>query len=185
MLCLYVFGASSGRLDSVQLLRSVRATTNIGSVTSEGDLAMISNLVRSRYGVNRSGLLIDVLSTSYNCRGNAAIDIASGDLPSGVDRIVLVSDLSTSECIDDGTDEGRAMMQLVYDVAPRARLAFRTALLGQVDFAACIVQLAAAGCVVIVDDIIYCAEPMFQDGIVAQAVDQVVSQGLNPVTISN
>jgi hypothetical protein len=70
------------------------------------------------------------------------------------------------------------MMQLVYDVAPGARLAFRTALLGQADFAACILQLAAAGCDVIVDDIIYYAEPMFQDGIIAQAVDQVVAQGI-------
>jgi hypothetical protein len=48
---------------SVQLLRSVRATTNIGSVTSEGDLAMFSNLVRSRYGVDGSGLLIGDATT--------------------------------------------------------------------------------------------------------------------------
>jgi hypothetical protein len=42
----------------------------------------------------------------------------------------------------------------------------RTAFCRQADFAAGIVQLAAAGCDVIVDDIIYCAEPMFQGGIV-------------------
>jgi hypothetical protein len=47
---------------------------------------MFSNLVRSQYGVDGSGLLIGV------------IDTASGDLPSGVDRIVFVSDLSASEC---------------------------------------------------------------------------------------
>jgi hypothetical protein len=97
-------------LDSVQLLRSVRATTNIGSVTSEGDLAKFSNLVRSRYGVDGSGLLIDVLSTSYNCRGGASRDMATGDLPSGSSRIRVLVDLSGLECIDDGTEEGRAMM---------------------------------------------------------------------------
>jgi Subtilase family len=165
-------------LESVQLLRSVQATTNIGSVTSEGDIAMFSNLVRTKYAVNGSGLLIGVMSDSYNCLGGAASDIASGDLPSGANRIVLVSDLSASECSSSGSDEGRAMMQLVYDVAPGARLAFRTAFRGQADFAAGILELAAAGCDVIVDDIIYYAEPMFQDGLIAQAVDQVVSQGI-------
>ena len=32
---------------------------------------------------------------------------------------------------------------------------------------------------VIVDDIIYLAEPMFQDGIVAQAVDEVAAKGVS------
>jgi hypothetical protein len=113
------------RLDSEQLLRSVQATTNIGSVTSEGDLAMFSNLVHSRYGVNGSVLLIGFLFTSYNCLGNAAIDIASGDfLPSGTNRILVLLGLSVSECSSfGGSDEGRAMMQLVYDVSPGVRLA--------------------------------------------------------------
>jgi hypothetical protein len=64
---------------------------------------------------------------------------------------------SALECF--GSDEGRAMMQLVYDDAPGARLAFRTAYRGQADFTAGILQLAAAGCDVIVDDIIYYADP--------------------------
>jgi hypothetical protein len=89
-------------LDSVQLLRSVRATTNIGSVTSEGDLAMFSNLVRSRYGVDGSGILIGVLSTSYNCRGGASQDMATGDLPSGASRIRILVNLSKAECINTG-----------------------------------------------------------------------------------
>ena len=48
---------------------------------------------------------------------------------------------------------------------------------GQANFARGILALHAAGAKVIVDDVIYLAEPMFQDGIVAQAVDQVAARG--------
>ncbi len=41
-----------------------------------------------------------------------------------------------------------------------------------------ILNLKTAGAKVIVDDIIWPDEPMFQDGIIAQAIDQVVSQGV-------
>ena len=42
-----------------------------------------------------------------------------------------------------------------------------------------IVDLADAGAKVINDDVIYFAEPMFQDGIVAQAVDPVKTRGVS------
>jgi hypothetical protein len=70
------------------------------------------------------------------------------------------------------------MMQLIHDVAPGAPLAFYTAFESQEDFAAGIRALAAAGSQVIVDDIIYFAEPMFEDGIIAQAVDDVHAGGV-------
>ena len=70
------------------------------------------------------------------------------------------------------------MLQLVHDVAPGAGLAFHTADNGQADFANGILELQSqAGADVIVDDVIYFAEPMFQDGIIAQAIDTVVANG--------
>ena len=81
-----------------------------------------------------------------------------------------------SDC-SDGADEGRAMLQIVHDIAPGANLLFATADGGQASFATNIQALAAAGAKVIVDDIIYLAEPMFQDGIIAQAVNSVASSG--------
>jgi Subtilase family len=162
-------------LPQVHLLRRVQAMTHVGAVTSEGDGSLYANAARQRYAVTGAGLRIGVLSDSYNCGGGAATDISTGDLPAS-SNIRIVSDFNARECAAEGTDEGRAMMQLIHDVAPGASLAFRTAYRGAADFAAGILELAAAGCDILVDDIRYFTEPMFQDGIIAQAVDQVVTQ---------
>ena len=71
------------------------------------------------------------------------------------------------------------MLEIVHDVAPGAPLAFATANLGMASFAANIRALRHAGAKVIVDDIFYFAEPMFQDGVVAQAVNDVVGPGVS------
>jgi subtilisin family serine protease len=65
------------------------------------------------------------------------------------------------------------MMQIIHDVAPGASQAFHTAFTGVAGFAQGIRDLANAGAKVIVDDVIYFAEPMFQDGPIAQAANDV------------
>ena len=70
------------------------------------------------------------------------------------------------------------MLQIVHDVAPDTALAFYTADSSEADFAAGIGKLATAGAKVEVDDTGYFDEPFFQDGIVAQAIDAVESQGV-------
>ncbi|MGH9181744.1 MAG: S8 family serine peptidase, partial [Acidimicrobiales bacterium] len=67
---------------------------------------------------------------------------------------------------------------IIHDVAPGAGLAFHTFRGGQVAFADAIRTLAAVGADVIVDDTTNLAEPMFQDGVVAHAVDEVVQSGV-------
>jgi hypothetical protein len=69
------------------------------------------------------------------------------------------------------------MMQIIHDVAPGADLAFHTASSGIAEFANGIKKLAEAGCKVIVDDVFYFFEPAFQDGLIAQAVDDVAKSG--------
>ena len=160
------------QLAGLASMRSAMASmlsTNVGSVTSQGDAAMRSDVARSVSENDGAGITVGVMSDSYNALGGAAADVASGDLPEGV--IVL-------EDAPNYSDEGRAMMQLVADVAPGAGQAFHTAFLGQANFANGIVRLAnEANADVIVDDVFYFAEPMFQDGVIAQAVDQVVAGG--------
>ena len=159
-------------LDSLRLLaRGAYAMTNVGDTTTQGDAAIKSDVARTNFGLDGSGVIVGVLSDSYNCLGGAASDVVSNDLPSGVNVLQEISSCPAS-------DEGRAMMQLVHDVAPGTPLAFHSAFNGMADFANGIQELATiANAKVIVDDVTYFAEPMFQDGIVAQAVDTVRNKG--------
>lgn len=153
-------------------LMGVRAiytpVTRAGAVANQADVVHETERVRAALptGYDGSGFKIGVLSDSYDSLGGAATDIASLDLPAGIEVI---------EDIAGGSDEGRAMLQLVHDLAPGASLSFATAFTGEAGFAQNIRNLAATGSDVIVDDVFYFAEPMFQDGIIAQAVDDVVT----------
>ena len=148
-----------------------RPETNTGSVTSQGDAALKADVARATYGVTGAGVKVGVLSDSYNNLGGAAAGVASGDLPAA--GVQVLEDLASG-----GADEGRAMAEIIYDVAPGTAMAFNTAFTGEAGFAQGIINLAAAGCQVIVDDIGYLNAPMFQDGIVAQAVNQVAAGGV-------
>jgi subtilisin family serine protease len=155
-----------------------------GRVVSQGDRSLRADLARRETGVTGRGVRVGVLSDSYDCAPGpfepgarftrASDDILNGDLPRDV---LVLKDFSTVPDVSC-SDEGRAMMQLVHDVAPGSPLAFYTAFESQEDFAAGIRALAAADSQVIVDDIIYFAEPMFEDGIIAQAVDDVYRSGV-------
>ncbi|MFQ5569380.1 MAG: S8 family serine peptidase, partial [Rhodothermales bacterium] len=158
-------------LSSLRLIRPSGAMTNrVGLTTSQGDASMHTDDVRNFFGIDGTGTTVGVLSDSYDFLGGAAADIASGDLPAAGVNVL------DDDCC---SDEGRAMLQLVHDVVPGADLAFHTAFNGQADFADGIVELATvAGADVVVDDVFYFAEPFFQDGIIAQAVDQVSAMGV-------
>jgi hypothetical protein len=70
------------------------------------------------------------------------------------------------------------MAQIVHDLAPGAAIRFASAFNGEQDFADQIRGLAANGASVIVDDITYFAEPMYQDGVIGKAVEDVHAQGV-------
>ena len=161
---------AAAALTSLNFARPAAAMTNTGMVTSQGDHAIRADAARTTFGVDGSGVTVGVLSDSFNCLGGAAADVASGDLS----PVNVISEISTCS---GATDEGRAMLQIVHDVAPGASLSFASAFNGQASFASNIQALAIAGAKVIVDDAIYLAEPFFQDGIIAQAVVNVVAGG--------
>jgi len=154
---------------------------NVGAVTSQGAVVMRSNIANMN-GFTGSGITVGVLSDSFNRSTNtftmvrAANDIASGDLPTP--KFVL-DDLASPQA--NLTDEGRAMSQIVYDVAPSSSLCFATANGGQAAFASNIRTLRTnptCAADVIVDDVFYLAEPYFSDGQVAQAANDVVNSAI-------
>ena len=161
-------------LASLKFARPASAMTRAGAVTSQGDPAIRADIARTTFGVDGTGVKVGVLSFDFNCLGGAAAGVASGDLPAAIEV------LEEGPCGGQGLpDEGRALAEVVHDVAPGAAIAFHTADRGQANFAQGIVDLADAGATVIIDDIIYFAEPMFQDGIIAQAIDQVKARGVS------
>jgi hypothetical protein len=154
----------------LRFARPAYASRRVGATTSQGDAALRGAVARSAFGVSGVGVKVGVLSDSFNCLGGADADVWSGDLP-------VVEIIQEEPGCGSGSDEGRAMLQIVHDVAPGALLAFATTDGGQAALANNIVALAARGATILVDDVIYLAEPMFQDGIVAQAVDTVARGG--------
>ena len=149
-----------------------RPQQRVGSVTTQGDAVILGPQFRASQGVDGTGVKVGVLSDSVNqFQGGLADSIKTGDLPSDVQVIA-------DDPLGGGTDEGRAMLEIIHDIAPGAALAFATAYATEQDFANDIVALAQAGCLVETDDVGYADEPMFNDGIIAQAVNQVQAAGV-------
>jgi subtilisin-like proprotein convertase family protein len=142
-------------------------TTNTGSVTSQGDTAHNAAAARNFFGVSGAGVKIGVLSDSVDF---LAQSIASGNLPADVTVLPGQSGVP-------GSGEGTAMLEIVHDVAPGAKLFFATAFNSIESFADNIRALRAAGCDIIVDDIIYFVESPFHDDIVSTAVNDVTASG--------
>jgi Ca2+-binding RTX toxin-like protein len=167
-------------VDGVDVLRAhFGAQTATGSVDNQADASIHADDARANLGVDGSGVTIGILSDSFdNLSGSTAgagcarattgsSSQASGDLPASVTNL---ADLGSG-----GSDEGRGMAELIHDLAPGSPLMFATAFIGgEPGFAANIRALRDCGADVIVDDVIYFAEPMFQDGVVAQAAQEVV-----------
>jgi len=102
-----------------------------GLKRSEGDAQLLAPSARANIGVDGTGVTVGILSDSFNrdpgAPTDAAADVASGDLPGpgspcGSTTPVAILDDSVAE-----TDEGRAMAQIVRDLAPGAAVSFATA----------------------------------------------------------
>ncbi|MBI2481464.1 MAG: peptidase S8, partial [Planctomycetia bacterium] len=115
-------------IDNVRLARPLMMQAFAGSATTQGDIAQRSDEIRDSLGLDGTGVTIGILSDSFDSLGGAEDDVATGDLP-GADNpdswttpVNVLNDNSYG-----GSDEGRAIAQVIHDVAPGANLAFATA----------------------------------------------------------
>ena len=200
--------ASLARKSGVSAVHLVnRPVLNVGATTSHGVVQHRVDQIAAQpaptaapggvvTGITGAGITVGVLSDSYNAAPASAanpkanLGVATGDLPGPGN----VNNPTPVRVLDDpfrstNTDEGRGMAEIVHDMAPKANIAFATAFGGETGFANNIRRLAApitedpatsgAAAQVIVDDVGYLTEPMFSDGIIARAVDDVYAQGVS------
>jgi hypothetical protein len=151
------------------------ATESVGNADNQADPAENADKARTIYGVDGTGVKVGVISDSVDQFGTGvAGSIATGNLPAnGIDVIADETDPAVSR-----TDEGRAMLELIHDIAPGADLSFATADPSQSGMADNIRRLAANGANVIVDDIKYFQEPMFEPGVIDDAIHDVTQNGV-------
>jgi hypothetical protein len=153
-----------------------------GAAISEGDTQLRAASARSTYGISGTGVTVGILSDSFDKDPSAlthsSSDIASGDLPGVGNPCGLLTPVTViSESVANAGDEGRAMLQIVHDLAPGASLKFASAFNGLFAFANNIRNLRTAGANIIADDVFYFSEPFFQEGPVSVAISDVVSSG--------
>jgi subtilisin family serine protease len=171
-------GRVRGRIDAAALdqvadfawVHAIRpvdpAVVRAGSTTTEGDAAARADLLRAQ-GLDGNGVVVGVISDGVNHVQDAQ---QSGDLPAVT--------VPSGGCRRGSGDEGTALLEIVHDVAPGARLLFA----GPADsfeMVQAVQCLTAAGADVIVDDLGFFGEPYFQDGPVAAAVRTAVRAGVS------
>lgn len=144
---------------------ALRTGSRAGSVVSEGDRTHAADTARTRHRVTGTGVKVCALSDGIDSLAAAQ---AGGDLP----------DVDVLPGQEGSGDEGTAMLEIIHDLAPNARLGFATAFTSEASFAENIRALRfTAGCDIIVDDVVYYHESPFQDGLPAQAVNAVTADG--------
>jgi hypothetical protein len=196
---LHSIGSVPGVASVTEALAPVTAATcpepkRLGSVVSEGVAQLNAGddpgEARDEFPVDGSGITVGILSDSFNQATEAADgsgpvatkasdDVKSADLPGSLNPCNDLTPVGVLEndLFGEAADEGRAMTQIVHDLAPGAHLDFASAFNGEPSFADNIGALKSAGAQVIADDVFYFEEPFFQDGPVAVAVNEAVTGG--------
>lgn len=155
--------------------------------TNQADAVIATDQVRTGFGVTGAGRTIGVISDSIHDTAAVGTGTVTGTTPmavlSGTHPQVAGNLAPAIQVIDfgpgGGTDEGEAMLEEIYHLAPGASLAFASANTSQPAMAANLAALhASAGATIVCDDVLFPDEPWFQDGPIAQAEDALRAAGV-------
>lgn len=149
------------------------ALPRTGSVDTQGDQILGAQQFRQLTGYTGQGVTVGVISDGDD---HIATAQGTGDLPAS-----LWNDPNDAGSFKSSGDEGTAMMEIVYDLAPGVQLGFcgpQTT----VDFVTCLDDFAAHfgnSRLVIVDDLGFPGVAMFTDGAFASAVKNFSTANLS------
>lgn len=157
----------------------VTPVTRTGSIVSQGDSVLRAALARTTYGLTGAGVRIGVISDGVE---GLAIGQASGELPADCPTplpTVAPACVLVDEANGDFGNEGRAMLEIIHDLAPGATLGFSSGWNGVTGFVAAIDFLQNEfKADVIVDDIGYLTEPFFENGTIGTRAQEAVDAGV-------
>ncbi|KAA1247910.1 S8/S53 family peptidase [Aquimarina sp. RZ0] len=156
-------------------------TFNTGIISEAVQVLRVDNIRDKMPNLDGTGVRIGIISTEFNTNDlDLTSSISNGDLPGAnnpngyTQEVVVISD--TKGSVSGITDQGRAMTELIHDIAPGAQLYFYGTE-DYFDFTDGVQQLEAAGCDIIIDDLAFSEEPFFQDGLLTQSLDNFIANG--------
>ncbi|MEU4190735.1 hypothetical protein AB0E69_02460 [Kribbella sp. NPDC026611] len=145
---------------------SVRPQVDVGPVTTEGVQLHKADLAQAS-GLTGRGQKIGAISGDVDHIADA---IAQGELPADVQV------LQQAASYDD--DEGTAMLEIIHDLAPGAKLAYASTQDTNAQYVEAFHTLANAGVTMIAEDIALDDEPVFQQGIGAATAEALARHGI-------
>ena len=179
------------KIDEIQsiTLQAGKRRHQQGVTANAADPLLNADKLRATFGVTGKGQTVGVVSDSvidtnkvqgrnFTVTGTPPNAFVTGTTPQQTGDLPQKFQL-VDPGPGQGSDEGEAMMELIYDIAPGAGLAFGSAGNSQTAAATNLLALrTAAKCTVTVDDIGFLDEPYFQDGPLAQAISTNTANGV-------
>lgn len=142
-----------------------------GSVTTEGDAAHRSADLRTApYCLDGDGIRVGIISDGITSIVDSVI---SNDIPTKSGK-KLVPDVVVAGGLSGNGDEGTAMLEIVHDLAPNAKLFFAGPATSAEMFDAINLLAEDHECHVVCDDLGFFDQPMFDDGPIAIAAASAV-----------
>ncbi|KAM9862550.1 S8 family serine peptidase [Leucobacter sp. BZR 635] len=161
--------------------RAAAPVDRCGPIPVEADEALRSNIARELFSVDGTGVTIGVISDSFASTASPTSwegDVASGALPGPGNPCGYTTPVTLLSDDSQGSDEGRAMAQLVHGIAPGATILFADAGSSDFEMADHIAELANAGADIIVDDIAWPQETAYQWGVLSTTIERVKNNGV-------